>query len=79
FSLASFLQALLGSRPSCAWHDSLEGRDLLLQGIRWKLECGTMVHITEDVWLPTTPPSRPRLLPHVRLHSSQVSYLIRRQ
>ncbi|CAI0386228.1 unnamed protein product, partial [Linum tenue] len=76
FPQTSFLQAVQGARPSWAWQGVLLGRDLLLQGLRWLVGSGTQIHITNDCWLPTTPPSCPKLLPHAVLPSTQVSSLI---
>ncbi|CAL1383083.1 unnamed protein product [Linum trigynum] len=56
--------------------DRLDGRNLLLQNLRWHVGSGFSVHITGDIWLPTTPPSRPWLLPNFMLQCSHVSSLI---
>ncbi|CAL1363270.1 unnamed protein product [Linum trigynum] len=76
FPYSSFLHAPQGNRPSWAWQGILIGRSLLLKGLRWSIGSGISVHITEDIWLPTTPPSSPKLLPHVSPPSPHVSCLI---
>ncbi|GAA0167533.1 hypothetical protein LIER_22446 [Lithospermum erythrorhizon] len=52
FKRSSFLNAKVGSNPSFGWRSILEGRKLLLKGIRWRVRDGRSVDIWKDPWVP---------------------------
>ncbi|CAL1377721.1 unnamed protein product [Linum trigynum] len=75
-SSCDFLHAPTGNRQSWAWQGVLEGRKLLLKGLRWQVGCGTCIRILDDLWLPTSPPSSLSLLPGITLDNPFVASLI---
>jgi ribonuclease HI/exonuclease III len=52
FPRGSFLDAKVGSRPSYAWRSILAGRELLQEGLFWRVGNGRNVRIWRDKWLP---------------------------
>ena len=53
--LAAFNKALLakqkvGSNPSFVWRSFLVTRDLLIDGVRWKIGNGLSVDVWRDTW-----------------------------
>jgi hypothetical protein len=54
FPNSNFLGAKLGSRPSFAWRSLFNARDLLLQGIMWRVGYGRSINIWGDKWLLTS-------------------------
>jgi hypothetical protein len=50
---SSFLDAKLGCRPSFAWRSVFNARDLLLQGVMWRVGDGRSIKVWGDKWLPT--------------------------
>ncbi|KAK6121388.1 hypothetical protein DH2020_044870 [Rehmannia glutinosa] len=47
-----FIQAQLGRCPSYIWRSVLWGRELLKQGIRWRIGNGRSTHAFNEPWLP---------------------------
>lgn len=52
FQNSSFANAALGSKPSPYWRAILWGRDLLSQGLGWRLGNGDQINKRTDNWLP---------------------------
>jgi hypothetical protein len=50
FSTGTFLSAKLGSNPSFVWRSFLSARDLLLDGVCWKIGNGLLVDVWSDKW-----------------------------
>ncbi|CAN1148932.1 hypothetical protein LINPERPRIM_LOCUS38395 [Linum perenne] len=44
----SFLEVTKGAKPSCGWRSILHGRELLRQGLRWKIGNGRLVDPFHD-------------------------------
>jgi hypothetical protein len=63
----SFLAADMGNRPSFVWRSLLSSRDLLNDGLVWRIGYGSNVKIWQDKWLPTPitylVQSLPRVIP----------------
>lgn len=55
FPNSLFLYAKKGSRPSWMFSSLLEGRDLLLKGVRWPVLSGLKIDIWSDRWIPSIP------------------------
>jgi hypothetical protein len=53
FPKCTFLEAPLGSKPSFAWRSLFNDKDLLSQGLIWRIGNGKSVKIWGDRWLPT--------------------------
>lgn len=51
FETSTFLNAPLGKRPSYVWRSILEGRKLLVQGLKISVGKGTSLHVWSDPWL----------------------------
>lgn len=47
-SLVAFFDARVGSNPSWTWRSILEGRKVLLEGVRWRIGNGKKVRIDID-------------------------------
>ncbi|KAL5578525.1 hypothetical protein UlMin_020224 [Ulmus minor] len=52
FTSSSFLQVKKSNAASFVWRSILWGRELFLQGARWKIGCGKDTYIYHDRWLP---------------------------
>ncbi|KAL5541281.1 hypothetical protein UlMin_042503 [Ulmus minor] len=52
FTSSSFLQVKKSNAASFVWRSILWGRELFLQGARWKIGCGNDTYIYHDRWLP---------------------------
>jgi hypothetical protein len=48
----TFLEAKLGSRPSLAWRSILTARELLKDGLQWRVGDGKKIKIWLDKWIP---------------------------
>ncbi|GJV97009.1 hypothetical protein Tco_1548586 [Tanacetum coccineum] len=52
FLRLNFLNATKGSHPSWLWQSLLQGRDLLLHGIRWQVGNGSNIQFWTEKWVP---------------------------
>uniref|UniRef100_A0A803P621 Reverse transcriptase domain-containing protein n=1 Tax=Cannabis sativa TaxID=3483 RepID=A0A803P621_CANSA len=52
FPLNSFQEASHGHSPSLSWQGILYGRELLLEGLRWKVGEGRNIQCGMDPWIP---------------------------
>ncbi|GAA0168701.1 hypothetical protein LIER_23360 [Lithospermum erythrorhizon] len=52
FIRTPFLHAKLGLNPSFGWRSILEGRKVLLKGIRWRFGDGRSIDVWKDPWVP---------------------------
>ncbi|KAF7137486.1 hypothetical protein RHSIM_Rhsim07G0171000 [Rhododendron simsii] len=52
FPSSSFVEASAGSNPSWTWQSILEGRRVLVEGIRWRIGNGRRVGCDQDPWIP---------------------------
>lgn len=71
YPMSDFLHAAKGRRPSWAWSSLLQGREILLRGVRWQVSDGSRIQFWDDCWLPSSkdfkihtarPPDCPLLL-----------------
>ncbi|XP_043689330.1 uncharacterized protein LOC122640247 [Telopea speciosissima] len=62
---ALLAKAKVGNRPSWGWRSILVGREVLLEGLVWKIGDGSSINIWEDRWIPS--------LPNFKLQSSKPS------
>jgi hypothetical protein len=53
FPHSGFMEADLGNRPSYAWRSIFNSRELLKQGLWWRVGDGRAINIWGDRWLPT--------------------------
>lgn len=58
FPNSSFLRATRGDRASWAWMRILQGRDLLVKGLRWQVQDGSCIDFWEVKWTPSLPSFR---------------------
>ena len=49
----SILEASVGSKSSFAWRSIIGSRDLVKEGLVWRIGNGESIHIWGDKWLPT--------------------------
>lgn len=54
FPNSDFIHASKGRQASWAWSSLIQGRDILLKGIRWHVSIGALIHFWEDKWLPSS-------------------------
>ena len=52
YPTSNFLKAHIGANPSFTWRSIMEGRDLLLKGIIWRVGTGSFIEIRNDPWIP---------------------------
>lgn len=52
FKNSSFMQAKLGYNLSFIWRSILWGRQVLQNGMWWKIECGKHVKVYQSRWIP---------------------------
>ena len=52
FKGADFLQAKLGSKPSFVWRSIIWGRQVIVNGMRWRIGTGDRVKIYKSHWIP---------------------------
>ena len=53
FQHTSFLEASIPNHSSFAWRSITRGRDLLIQGSKWRVGNGSLINIWTDRWLPS--------------------------
>ena len=53
FQHTSFLEASVPNHSSFAWRSITRGRDLIIQGSRWRVGNGSLINIWIDRWLPS--------------------------
>jgi len=53
FPKSSFLESSLGNKPSFVWRSIFVSKDLLKQGLVWRVGDGKSIQILQDRWLPT--------------------------
>jgi hypothetical protein len=67
FPHGSFLISEVGTRPSFVWRSLLSAKELLIEGLVWRIGDGKSIKIWQDRWLPTpisySVQSPPRLVP----------------
>ena len=65
FKGVDFLQAKPGSKPSFDWRSIIWGRQVIINGMRWRIGTGDRVKIYKSHWIPRpqtfTPISTPTL------------------
>jgi len=76
FLNSSFLEASLGKRPSYAWRSIFLARNLLKQGLVWRVGNGASIKIWGDRWIPTPISFSVQSLPMSQLVNSWVDALI---
>jgi len=55
FASVSFLDSQLGNRPSFTWRSLWQSRELLSEGLLWRVGNGANVRIWDDWWINSTP------------------------
>ena len=50
FQHTSFLEASISNHSSFAWRSTTRGRDLIIQGSRWRVGNGSLINIWTDRW-----------------------------
>ncbi|KAF5480768.1 hypothetical protein F2P56_001484 [Juglans regia] len=60
FSKSDFLEAKMGSNPSYIWRSILSARELLQQGLQWRIGNWKSVRIWSDPWLPQPTSYKPQ-------------------
>ncbi|KAF7809654.1 reverse transcriptase [Senna tora] len=55
FPKCSFLEAKKGAKASWAWSSLLEGRDLLVKNLTWRVGDGCSIDFWKDPWVPNLP------------------------
>jgi hypothetical protein len=55
YTNSSFVHANLGSNPLYAWRSIFNSREMLKQGLIWRVGNGKDIKIWGDKWLPTSP------------------------
>ncbi|XP_043717635.1 uncharacterized protein LOC122665544 [Telopea speciosissima] len=58
FPQCDFLDARVGNLPSWGWRSLLVGREVLLEGLIWRVGNGEKIRIWEDRWVPSLPNGR---------------------
>jgi len=76
FPSSNFLEAPMGSKPSFAWRSLCNAKDLLSQGLVWRIGDGNSVKIWGDRWLPTPTSFSVQSCPRILDVSSHVAVLI---
>lgn len=59
FQDGDFLKAKLGSNPSLTWRSILWGKELFLEGYRWRVANGERIFISQDPWIGGQGPNKP--------------------
>ncbi|XP_050222755.1 uncharacterized protein LOC126672846 [Mercurialis annua] len=76
FPNSTFLHADLGSKPSWAWRSIMAGKEILSQGVRWRIGNGNLVSCFLDPWIPSCFPFTPNLRTDVSSTITLVNQLI---
>lgn len=53
----SFMEAEFGNNPSYAWRSLLAAKDLIQEGLMWKVGDGSSIEVSNHIWLPNRPVS----------------------
>ncbi|KAM6543446.1 hypothetical protein CsatB_007893 [Cannabis sativa] len=61
FSNGSFFMATAGAQPSLTWKSIVWGKQLLIQGLRWRIGSGADVCCTSQPWIPGSSNFKPLL------------------
>uniref|UniRef100_A0A803QG04 Reverse transcriptase n=1 Tax=Cannabis sativa TaxID=3483 RepID=A0A803QG04_CANSA len=75
FRHSSFLEASKGHSPSYSWSSLLWGRDLLKNGLIWKVGNGQNIRTLQDTWIPNLRTLRCK--DNTSLPSDRVSFFIK--
>lgn len=75
FKNCDFMSAKIGWKPSYIWRSLLWGREILEDGIRWRINNGEKVQIYGDNWVPNKPTLK-ILSDHKLLVTTTVSFFI---
>lgn len=54
FPNTDFLHASKGRQPSWAWSSIIQGREILLKGVRWQVADGSKIQFWNDKWIPSS-------------------------
>jgi hypothetical protein len=79
FSNCSIMEASVGSRPSLVWRSILASKELVEDGVLWRIGDGRSVKIWGDKWLPMTDSSRVQSPKAIQLQDMTVGDLINRE
>lgn len=52
FSNGDFMQAIAGSSPSMIWKAIMWGREVVDDGLVWRVGSGLSIHVFKDRWIP---------------------------
>jgi hypothetical protein len=72
------MEASLGSKPSFAWRSILSAKDLLQQGVIWRVGNGQRIKVWGDRWVPKATSYLVQTPPRVLPECSIVAALIDR-
>lgn len=61
FPNQTFMEASAYENPSWGWRSIMEGKKVLLKGMRWQVRCGNQINCQQDPWINSTYPFKPRL------------------
>ena len=76
FPQCDFIEATFGNNLSFVWRIIMSTRNLVREGVRWRVGNGSNIHIWEDKWLPSSSTYK-IALPRQFLHQdTKVSELI---
>jgi hypothetical protein len=76
FPHGNFLKASLGNKSSFAWRSMWNARELLSQGLLWRVGDGQSSKIWGDCWIPTPTTYKVQFCPCLLDRNSLVSSLI---
>jgi hypothetical protein len=79
FSNCSIMEASMGSQPSLVWRSILASKELVEDGVVWRIGAGRSVKIWGDKWLPMTETSRVYSPKAIQLQDMTVGDLINRE